>query len=536
MRDHDASGSKPDVLIIGGGLGGVAAALAACSSGATAVLVERYRWLGGQLTSQAVPLDEHPWIETHGSTANYRRLRRELRAHYARHYPLSGAARANGQLNPGNGWVSPLCVEPRVASSVIDEMLAPWVSVGRLVIHTSAVPVSASVDGDRIAEVRLRLSDGSALDIAPRFVLEATETGELLDLAGVEYRTGSEPAALTGEPSASTEMRPLNMQAVTHCFALDLVDGDQTIERPADYEKWRDSRLPGWANPLFSWTYPNPRTGEPVTARFEPNVDGGERDMESALRAPELWTYRRVLDRGNFANGFAASDVTIVNWPMNDYLDGPLFCSDDDARHQRRAKALGRALLYWMQTEAPRTGGGLGFPGLRLRPDVLGTKDGFAQAPYIRESRRIESLVTPSEQDLSVAVRQGHGAVTYADTVGTGSYRIDLHPTTGGDHYLDIAAYPFEIPLGALVPVRTRNLIAAGKTIGTTHITNGCYRVHPAEWSIGEAAGSLAAYCIRNGTEPHAVREKSAFLEEFQFNLSAQGVDLRWLRGERMPE
>ncbi|MGG2474547.1 FAD-dependent oxidoreductase, partial [Rhizobium sp. BR5] len=34
------------------------------------------------------------------------------------------------------------------------------------------------------------------------------------------------------------------------------------------------------------------------------------------------------------------------------------------------------------------------------------------------------------------------------------------------------------------------------KNIGTTHITNGCYRLHPVEWNIGEVAGMLAAYCL----------------------------------------
>jgi hypothetical protein len=29
------------------------------------------------------------------------------------------------RLNPGNGWVSGLCHDPRVAVAVIDEMLAP---------------------------------------------------------------------------------------------------------------------------------------------------------------------------------------------------------------------------------------------------------------------------------------------------------------------------------------------------------------------------------------------------------------------------
>ena len=60
------------MLVAGGGLGGVAAALAAAERGARVVLSEETDWLGGQLTSQAVPPDEHPWIEDFGCTARYR--------------------------------------------------------------------------------------------------------------------------------------------------------------------------------------------------------------------------------------------------------------------------------------------------------------------------------------------------------------------------------------------------------------------------------------------------------------------------------
>ncbi len=141
----------------------------------------------------------------------------------------------------------------------------------------------------------------------------------------------------------------------------------------------------------------------------------------------------------------------------------------------------------------------------------------------------------PAEQDISAVVRGSHDATSYADTVGTGSYRIDLHPTTEGDPYLDIATHPFEIPLGALLPRRVRNVVAAGKAIGTTHISNGCYRVHPAEWSIGEAAGALAAYCIANDTEPHAVRGGEHSMVDFQARLESRGADLRWRGGERLP-
>jgi hypothetical protein len=62
-----------------------------------------------------------------------------------------------------------------------------------------------------------------------------------------------------------------------------------------------------------------------------------------------------------------------------------------------------------------------------------------------------------------------------------GSYRIDLHPASGGENYIDISSLPFEIPMGALIPQRVENLLAAAKNLGVTHITNGCYRLHPVE-------------------------------------------------------
>ena len=107
------------------------------------------------------------------------------------------------------------------------------------------------------------------------------------------------------------------------------------------------------------------------------------------------------------------------------------------------------------------------------------------------------------EQHVGVEARPGAtSAEPFDDTVGVGSYRIDLHPSTAGRGYLDIATYPFQIPLGALVPQRIENLLASGKSLGVTHITNGCYRLHPVEWNVGEAAGALAAFCLERRTGP----------------------------------
>src|SRR4051794_1160075 len=97
---------RTQVLVAGGGVGGVAAALAACERGADVVLTEEHAWLGGERPAHARPPDEPRWIERFGCTARYRSLRDAIRAYYRRHYPLTEAARARRALNPGASFVS----------------------------------------------------------------------------------------------------------------------------------------------------------------------------------------------------------------------------------------------------------------------------------------------------------------------------------------------------------------------------------------------------------------------------------------------
>src|SRR3989440_5678718 len=91
---------RSDVLIIGGGTGGCAAALAAARNGLRVILTEETDWVGGQLTAQAVPPDEHPWIEMFGCTVSYKAYRHGVREYYRRNYPLTAEARAMETLNP----------------------------------------------------------------------------------------------------------------------------------------------------------------------------------------------------------------------------------------------------------------------------------------------------------------------------------------------------------------------------------------------------------------------------------------------------
>jgi hypothetical protein len=300
---------------------------------------------------------------------------------------------------------------------------------------------------------------------------------------------------------------------------------DHTMEKPARYDFWREfipALDPAWPGKLLSWTITHPRLMTPLTYHFHPH-------QESGKAFTGLWTYRRILDRNNFTPGFCTSDICLVNWPQTDYLHGDL-CQGTEkerAQHIAAAREQSLSLVYWLQTEAPRPDGGQGWKGLRLRADITGLRDGLAKMPYIRESRRINAEFTIVEPHVAEALRPAEKfAERYFDSVGIGFYRIDLHPSTGGNNYIDVGSLPFQIPLGALLPVRLENLLPSCKNIGTTHITNGCYRLHPVEWNIGEAAGTLAAFCLKNKFAPREVRQ--SHLADFQQRLVKQGVELAW--------
>lgn len=531
--------SATEILVVGGGLGGVAAALAASRAGHRVVLTEETDWIGGQSTAQAVPPDENPWIERFGSTATYREYRTGIRDYYRRHYPLRAEALRIADLNPGAGRVSKLCHEPRVALAVLEAMLAPQVASGRLTVLLRHRPVATETTGDVVDAVVLADENDERVVIRAEYVLDATENGDLLPMSGVEYAVGAEAQSEYDEPHAPDKADPSNLQGITYCFAMSHHSGqDHVIDRPEMFDFWRSYQPDFWPGPLLGFLAPDPRTLEPSERTFVPNPDVDplaiSADQSADAGDKELWGFRRILARGMHQAGAFDSDITLVNWPLNDYwlkpaleIDG-IADADAVAKAHYEAKQLSLSVLYWLQTEAPRVDGGTGFPGLRLRHDVTGTKDGLAKSAYVRESRRIRAETTVTEHDVSLEILGKRGRKRHPDSVGIGSYRIDLHPSTSGDGYVDVASVPFEIPLGALVPVRGENLLPAGKNIGTTHITNGCYRLHPVEWNIGEVAGQLAGFALRNGVPPRQVRSDEKLLDEFTRLLDHNGVERHW--------
>lgn len=553
MKQGTPKEIRTQVCIAGAGCGGVAAAIELLKAGKDIVLIEPTPLLGGQLSSQGVPPDEHQWIEGegpnapgfHGATSSYVEFRNRIRAHYREHESLTPDAKANAKLNPGGGWVSRLCFAPRLADRVISDMLhqAEQQGPGSLVLlaESSVVACEAEDGKDRLGPLTVQTRDGHVVIVHADLFLDATETGDLLELGQVEHAIGAESVRVYDERHARTDLPfgidcdPLDQQAFTWCFAMEHRPGeDHTITKPDSYDAWRSyipAMSPAWTGPLFSWIVPS--HNEAGRRRF------GLTPPPEQPQEWELWGYRAIVDAKIHTDG--RPGVSLFNCVQIDYWGAPLLGVSAEARDKALADAREQSLsfFYWMQTEAPRHDGAsrLGYPGLKLRGDELGSSDGLALAPYIREPRRLSARTMLTERHVGTEQRSdrkdqagspfGVGEL-FEDSVAVGHYPIDLHPSCVGRNSVYVDACPFRVPMGALVPVRISNLIAAGKCLGVSHVANGSTRLHPVEWGIGAAAGVIAAECLDRDISPIVLHSDRTAWGDVRTRLHAAGCPTAW--------
>jgi hypothetical protein len=510
---------QTDVLICGGGMGGIAAAIEA-SSRCSVYLTEETSWLGGQMTSQAVSaLDENKYVESSGAPLSYLNFREQIRQAYRDCGDLIPEAFADKLLHPGRSWVTRLSFEPKLAVALIDELLRPLqkeAGPGHLQISKRSRAVACRKEAGQIKAVLLvNLDSGHFTEVQSKVVVDATETGDLLQLAKIAYHIGSDSKALTNEDHAPEQGDPENVQDYTYPFVLEYWPGqNHTIDKPAEYDQFAA------AGKFSFYGY----------HMFE------ETDDESTGKPRHLlpfWTYRRLIDKELFNSGIYQSDISMINWDSND-LRGKNFIDKTppvQEQYLALAKRLSLGFLYWLQTEAPRDNGAgaLGYPELKLNLDTLGTADGLAMHPYIREGRRLKAEYTVVEQDIVEAHNQGARARLFSDTVGIGLYPVDIH----GHQEVPGAAQntkPFQIPLRTLVSRECSNYIAACKNIGVSHITNGAYRLHPVEWAIGSAAGVLAEISLSENKTPVATALSARGTLQVQMRLLAGGAPIFWFK------
>ncbi len=499
-----------DVLVAGAGMGGVSSAMVLASRGHSVCLTEETNWIGGQMTAGGVSaLDEHKFIEISGAPRAYMAMREKIRDVYRKR----GGIRPEYQwsnLNPGACYVSSLCFEPKTGVDVLEKMLAAYPSI-RLMKRTIVVHLERNRDAI-VAAITYNFDTKQVSLIVPKFVLDATEMGDLLPLAKVPYNIGSESKSQTGEPHAADTPNAACVQSFTYPFVIEHRPGEtHRIAEPPEYARIRDHQP-------FSFIVNYPAEFG-WRGAYTYKMFGEDAPVPNNMSPLPFFPWRRVLASKVFAN--VPHDLALINWPKQDYHDESLLDRTplDAARILQQAKRVALAFLYWLQTDVARDdGNGKGYPELLLRKDVMATEDGLSKTPYIRESRRLQVRRPVVEQDIVEESQPGPRAAWFADSIGTGFYMVDIHPCGANEKGRMMMPRPFQIPLGAMFPQGLSNFLPAGKNLGVTHLTNGAFRLHPIEWNVGEAAGIVASLKMM-GTYS---------ITEVQTQLTARGVPIVW--------
>ncbi len=446
---------ETDVLIIGGGTGGAAAALQAAALGVRVVVAEPTIWLGGMITSAGVTCFDGNEGALGGG------LFGELRAHLEAHYGGAEAVRT--------GWVSNTCFEPEVAARWFADKAAALPTLP--VLHgADLVSVQRAADCVTGAVV---LHGGREVAIHAAVTIDGTEYGDVIHQSGAGYDVGRESREQSGEPDAP-EVADGEVQDMTYVVTIRELDPaagplPEPVAAPADYD----------------------------AARYRCSTADDCDRPDPAVQGHGMHDWTSFINYGRLPNGRA-----MINWPFhaNDF-PGEVFglTAAERAAHLDRAKQHTLGFLHYIQTT-------LGHPEWVLDADVYPTADGLPLMPYIRESRRLRGVVRVSEMDVVPAP----GSVRppfRRDGIAVGDYFIDHHHSkmfpTHPEHFAEHfpANAPFQIPLGALVPAEIDGLLAAEKAYSVTHIVNGCSRLQPVVMLVGQAAGALAACAVRSGSE-----------------------------------
>jgi len=455
---------ETDVVIYGGGAGGLCAGVQAARLGAEVTILEPSAWIGGMLTAAGVSaLDGNK----HGAGGGLvQRFRQQLADHY-------------GSLDDlYTGWISLYCYEPKVGHRILEEWVA---EEDNLTVHRGVEAVSYERVGSRarrigVAPTKTKLEPScreAERTVTCRVFIDATEYGDGLPLAGIPYRLGRESRDMLGEPAAPPE--PDNeIQDPTYCATL--------VKQPG-------------ADPL------------PVTATEQANWDHFQCSTtadcptpDEELRNHEVHDWERFIEYAALPN-----DKYLLNWPhhANDLPVGRRFFEDRFVRHQRLLDAKRQTLqfLKYMQTE-------LGHPEWQIATDEYPTDDHLPPIPYLRESRRIVTDRMMTQQDV-VPTGDNPRAPTIDNAIAVGDYFLDHHHAKAhlppgcrlAEDYPDNA--PFQVPPTVFFPESDDPSFLVGeKSIAVSHIVNGCTRLQPVVMLMGQALGVYAALGSRENTAP----------------------------------
>lgn len=488
-----------DVVVVGGGLSGCAAAVAAARCGVRVVLIEPLHMLGGQMTVSAVGFTD--WFENASNTVTFG-FWNEIMGRCSSIYAREMDAKSTDVAYYSPGFATSALVGDRALTELCLE-------AGVEVIRNCPVPASISVSTSNAV-----LSDGSNR-LTCAVVVDATEDGVVLQRAGVKRRLGNKVFSGTANESR-VAIQDMTFPLVIRKYPHEVPAGLRFTAPPPGYDGIKDGIASFF--PLSPWKDTTARKGF-AGYRALP-------DLASSVNYTANWDSSRVTR-------------TALNF-INDVPIDSRYLTDENYRlgNDRWSLNRGLSILYYLQHDlglpwaiADDEGFDEGPPNDYRARLVAGYPDFVKHIPvrsYLRESRRLVGKFTMTWNTVG---RTGTSAARWDQrSIGIGMYMNDLHgtqqpenleaelgePPVGGiDIPLSFPCYP--IVSESLFADNDLRLIAAEKNISMSRLISGSVRVHPTVTAVGQAAGVVAAGVVKKRCAPRAVP-----LDAIQYTLLVQ--------------
>jgi hypothetical protein len=514
---------KYDLVVVGGGTGGCAAAIQAGRGGLSVAVVERSNFVGGQMTGAAVSA-----MDDVGRTRTglYKEFTDRVRDYYARRGTATNICLWGGDT---------ISTEPSTARDILEQMLA---GAGRIDVFLNTTAEEAIMSGGRIAGIRTVRYGGAGRGITfeSGVFIDATEHGDLLPLAGAKYRVGS---SVSPKIDPDANVQDITYVAVVRRYPNGLPDGLRMPGPPPGYREHAEK------------------------FRRVVTKDGSTWPGSYPFDVPSHNAYRALPDTdnphviiGDDSSTWQFITRTCINW-ANDYPGRPsgepglsvLYIEDPEYRKRAEREAMNRTLafIWYMRSELGMTDwsvdDGQGYGGYfsndwetagdpLLPPEFADILRHFPPFPYVREGRRIVGIDTLTDADISRDAARGRAYRNYSSGLALGEYPVDVHGSRL-DRFMEhdlgetSDSFPqtwagsqgvFQVPFEAFIPEDVDGLIAAEKNISVSRMVNGAIRLHPITMHTGQAAGAIAAEAVRSGLPP-----RSADVLNVQRALMASG-------------
>ncbi len=433
-------GRNYDIIVVGGGVSGSVAAIAAARAGAKVLLIEEHGFLGGSLTAMGVG----PMMSFHNPAGE--QVVRGIPDEIIERLKLRGASL--GHIPDTITYCS--TVTPFEAEELkieLESMLSE--AGGEILYHTQLAAVRCVTDEIQHIVV---CNKAGLTSYAAEIFIDGTGDGDVGARAGAAFVSGRSADGAKQPMTMNLKLANVDVDAIRKYAIL---NPDEFFFSPhgkaEGIRRLQTSPRLSLAGFLSAWNA--------ARARGEVDIP---RDMVLFFETP-------------------VPGVVIVNTSRVAGLDGT------DPFQLSRAESIGRRqcvqIFRFLRKHA------VGFDQA-IRMDTS-TKIG------VRETRHIQGLCTVTANDIIQAT-------PFSDCIALGGYPIDIHAPgdeeTRTSHLKPNTKY--QIPLRALLPASPRNLVVVGRCISGTHEAAAAFRCTPIAMAIGQGGGCAAAIAVKHRVSP----------------------------------